>query len=171
MTGGDGAATARSLEIPGPFRLDSGESLPSVTVAYRTWGRLDEDGTNAVLVCHALTGSPDVAAWWGPLLGEGRALDPRGRGGWREALASVRVPALVVAIDSDVLYPPVEPQELAEALPFGRLATLRSPHGHDAFLIEAEAVNALVAEFREETAAELGAAAAPSGREEASWAC
>ncbi len=74
-----------------------------------------------------------------------RAMDThdvgRGRGGWREALAGVHVPALVVSIDSDVLYPPLEQQELAAALPNGRLATLRSPHGHDAFLIEAEAVN------------------------------
>ena len=67
-----------------------------------------------------------------------RAMDThdvgRGRGGWREALASVRVPALVVSIDSDVLYPPVEQQELAAALPRGaardararRTATTRS---------------------------------------------
>ena len=43
----------------------------------------------------------------------------RGRGGWREALATVRVPALVVSIDTDVLYPPVEQEELAAALPRG----------------------------------------------------
>jgi homoserine acetyltransferase len=81
-----------------------------------------------------------------------RAMDThdvgRGRGGWREALATVRVPALVVSIDTDVLYPPIEQEELAAALPSGRLATLASPHGHDAFLIEGETVNALVAGFR-----------------------
>jgi homoserine O-acetyltransferase len=371
--GGDGES--RSLEIPGPFRLDSGERLPSVTVAYRSWGRLDGDGANAVLVCHALTGSPDVAAWWGALLGPGRALDPardfvvcsnvlgscygttgptsrrpgspapgspswwgadfpeitvrdmvrvqarlldalgvrrlrlvlggslggmqvlewpllfpdrveaivpiavsarhsawciglseaqrqaiaadprwregryppedppsaglaaarmvamctyrsreslearfsragadgvwgvegwlrhhgqqlvarfdantyvtltramdahdvgRGRGGARAALAEVLVPALVVAIDSDVLYPPAEQEELAAALPLGRLATLRSPHGHDAFLIEGEAMNALVAGFRREIAREAGRETAGGGtprrRGEATWA-
>jgi len=360
VSSGDGGATAGSLELPSPFRLDSGERLPAVTVAYRTWGRLDEDGANAVLVCHALTGSPDVDRWWGDLLGEGRALDPardfvvcsnvlgscygttgpasrrpgspgrwgadfpeitirdmvraqaalldalgvrrlrlviggslggmqvlewallrpdrveaivpiavsprhsawcigvseaqrqaiyadprwrdgrypdddppeaglaaaravamlsyrsreslearfsraqndgvysveswlrhhgrqlvarfdantyvtltmamdthdvgRGRGGWREALASVRVPALVVAIDSDLLYPPVEQEELAAALPLGRLETLRSPHGHDAFLIEGEAVNGIVARFRDSLETQ-------AGRGRASWAC
>ena len=72
----------------------------------------------------------------------------RGRGGWREALATVRVRALVVSIDTDVLYPPVEQEELVAALPDARLVTLRSPHGHDTFLIEGEASNALVARFR-----------------------
>jgi homoserine O-acetyltransferase len=356
MSPGGGTA---SLELPGGFALESGERLPSVTVAHRTWGRLDARGTNAVLVCHALTGSADVDRWWGALLGPGRALDPdrdfvvcsnvlggcygttgpttprpgghgrwggdfpavsvrdivrvqaalldalgvkrlrlvvggslggmqvlewallfpdrveaiapiavsarhsawsiglseaqrqaiysdprwrdgrypegdgpdaglavarqiamctyrsraslearfsrgeaeaggfavegwlrhhgqalvdrfdastyvtltkamdthdvgRGRGGWREALATVRVPALVVSIDTDVLYPPVEQEELADALPLGRLARLASPHGHDAFLIEGETTNALVARFRRDV--ESG-----RGREEDTW--
>jgi homoserine O-acetyltransferase len=337
----------RSRALGGPFPLESGESLPGVTVAYRTWGRLSPRGDNAVLVCHALTGSADVDRWWGSLLGPGRALDPgrdfvvcsnvlgscygttgptshrpggagrwggdfpaitvrdivrveaalldalgvgrlrlviggslggmqvlewallrpglveaivpiatsprhspwciglsaaqrqaiyadprwrdgrypdgegpeaglavarqiamctyrsraslearfardqtpggrfavegwlehhgralvdrfdaatyvtltkamdthdlgRGRGGWREALRAVRIPTLVVSIDTDVLYPPVEQEDLAAALPDGRLVTLASPHGHDAFLIEGEAVNALVSAFRSE---------------------
>ena len=87
----------------------------------------------------------------------------RGRGGWKEALAAVRVPTLVVSIDSDVLYPPVEQEELAAALPAGRLATLRSPHGHDAFLIEGEATNALVARFRK------GLERNGSGHQEGTW--
>jgi len=337
----------RSLALGGPFSLESGFTLPEVTVAYRTWGRLGPRGDNAVLACHALTGSADVDRWWGPLLGPGRALDPerdfvvcanvlggcygttgpasprpdgsrrwggdfpaitvrdivrvqaalldalgvrrlrvviggslggmqvlewallrpgfvdaivpiavsarhsawcialseaqrqaiyadprwrdgrypdgdgpadglavarqiamctyrsraslearfsrdqppggrfavegwlrhhgralvdrfdaatyvtltkamdahdvgRGRGGWKEALAAVSIPALVVSIDTDVLYPPVEQEELAAALPGARLATLGSPHGHDAFLIEGEATNALVRGFRED---------------------
>ena len=80
-----------------------------------------------------------------------RAMDShdvgRGRGGWREALATVAAPALVVSIDSDVLYPPLEQAELAAALPSAELHTLSSPHGHDAFLIEGEAVGRLVADF------------------------
>jgi homoserine O-acetyltransferase/O-succinyltransferase len=47
-----------------------------VTVAYRTWGRLDASASNAVLVCHALTGNADADEWWEPLIGPGRALDP-----------------------------------------------------------------------------------------------
>jgi homoserine O-acetyltransferase len=95
-----------------------------------------------------------------------RAMDShdvgRGRGGWRQALASVRVPALVLSVDTDVLYPPAEQQELARALPAGRLVTLRSPHGHDGFLIEGEEVNRLLSAFR--------AGIEPdAGREEGSW--
>jgi homoserine O-acetyltransferase len=59
-----------------PFPLDSGASLPSLTTAYRTWGRLSAAGDNAILVCHALTGSADVDRWWGGVLGPGKALDP-----------------------------------------------------------------------------------------------
>ena len=358
MSAADGGPT-RSFALEGPFELESGERLPEVTVAYRTWGRPNAQKDNAVLVCHALTGSADVDRWWGALLGPGRALDPdrdfvvcsnvlgscygttgptsprpgsasrwggdfpavtvrdivrvqatlldalgvrrlrlvvggslggmqvlewallfpervgaiapiavsarhsawciglseaqrqaiyadprwrgghyppddgptaglavarqiamctyrsraslearfsrdeaanggfaveswlhhhgralvdrfdantyvtlteamdthdvgRGRGGWREALARVRVPALVVSIDTDVLYPPVEQEQLAAALPAGRLATLVSPHGHDGFLIEGEATSALVARFRREV--ENG-----NGHEEGTW--
>jgi homoserine O-acetyltransferase/O-succinyltransferase len=332
------------LDLLGPFVLESGETLPRVRVAYRTWGSLDPDGGNAVLICHALTGSADADRWWGGLLGPGRALDPaedfvvcsnvlgscygttgpasprpdggglwgpdfpsvtvrdmvrlqaalldalgvcrlrlviggslggmqvlewallypdrvkavapiatsgrhsawcialseaqrqaiqvdsvlglavaraiamctyrsrasfearfgrrlrepglfeveswlhhhgedlvarfdadtyvtltramdshdvaRGRGAYEEVLRSIDIPALVVTIDSDVLYPADEQIELASLLPAARLVTLRSPHGHDAFLIEAEALGGLVAEFR--SAVKGGVACAPS---------
>ncbi len=59
-----------------PFRLESGVTLPGVQVAYRTWGELAPDGGNAVLVCHALTGSADADVWWAGLFGPGKALDP-----------------------------------------------------------------------------------------------
>jgi homoserine acetyltransferase len=45
-----GALPAASLELSGPFTLESGARLPSVTVAFRTWGRPDAGGGNAVLV-------------------------------------------------------------------------------------------------------------------------
>lgn len=64
------------LALGQPFPLESGETLPDVKVAYRTWGRLNGAGDNAVVVCHALTGSADADAWWSELFGPGRALDP-----------------------------------------------------------------------------------------------
>lgn len=338
------------LDLPEGHELESGERLSEVRVGYRTWGRLDRAGSNAVLVCHALTGSADVDRWWGDLIGPGCALDPsedfivcsnvlgscygttgpasrrpgsarpwgpdfpavtvrdmvrvqarlldalgvrrlrlaiggslggmqvlewaasfsdrveaiaalatcgrhsawciglseaqreairsdpkwrggrypeedppvlglavarmmamctyrsresfavrfplptrrtghfevasylrhqgekladrfdancyltltgtmdthdlaRGRGEYGAVLGSITVPALVVAIDSDVLYPPAEQEELARLLPHARLARLPSPHGHDAFLIETASVNALVREFRDKARA------------------
>lgn len=344
------SAKTRLLHLDEPFVLESGEALRGVDVAFRTWGRLDAAGANAVVVCHALTGSADVDAWWAGLIGPGHALDPkddfivcsnvlggcygttgpasptpehgrprgpdfpeitirdmvrlqahlldalganrvrlviggslggmqvlewaalfpervdaiapiatsgrhsawciglseaqraairsdprwrngrypsdappdaglavarmiamcsyrsrdsfavrfdrgvdhsgsfeverylrhhgekltarfdantyltltramdthdlgRARGGLAAALGAIPTPALVVAIDSDVLYPPAEQRELAALMPRAGLATLRSPHGHDAFLIEVETLNRLVLEFRAALAA------------------
>ena len=56
--------------------LESGEILLDVEVAYRTWGSLSERSDNAILVEHALTGSPHIDEWWGDILGPGKALDP-----------------------------------------------------------------------------------------------
>jgi homoserine O-acetyltransferase len=69
-----------------PFRLDSGETLHEITVAYETWGALAPARNNAVLVLHALTGgahagphpeteTPAPEPWWGDLIGPGRAID------------------------------------------------------------------------------------------------
>ncbi|MEY2668189.1 MAG: hypothetical protein RJA59_827, partial [Pseudomonadota bacterium] len=60
----------------GPFVLESGARLERLQVAYRTWGRLSPAGDNAVVVCHAFTGSADVDRWWSKMFGPGRALDP-----------------------------------------------------------------------------------------------
>ncbi len=59
-----------------PLELDNGGALERWQLAYRTWGELNKARSNAVLVCHALTGSADADDWWGGLFGAGKALDP-----------------------------------------------------------------------------------------------
>lgn len=63
------------VEIPS-FDLECGETLKNFPVAYKTWGRLNNEKNNVIVVCHALTGSSDVQDWWGPLLGTGKTFDP-----------------------------------------------------------------------------------------------
>jgi len=82
---GDPAGDRRFLDLPVPFRPERGGVLPGMRVAYETWGTLDGDGGNAVLVEHALTGDSHVVGppgpghptggWWDGLIGPGRALD------------------------------------------------------------------------------------------------
>ena len=72
------------LEGPGCLALDSGLSLDHLTVAYQTYGTLNADKSNAVLVFHALTGDQYVAeqhpitgrpGWWTLMVGPGRPID------------------------------------------------------------------------------------------------
>lgn len=76
MTGFRLSDSTRRLTLGRPLALESGESLAHVQVAYRTWGKLSAAADNAVIVCHALTGSADADEWWAPLFGPGKALDP-----------------------------------------------------------------------------------------------
>lgn len=66
----------RHHRLAGGLTLESGARLPEVSLAFRSWGSLAPGADNAVIVCHALTGSADADAWWAPLFGPGRALDP-----------------------------------------------------------------------------------------------
>lgn len=61
---------------PEPFLLESGETLPQLTIAYHTYGTLSPERDNAVWVCHALTANSDVADWWPHTVEEGKFLDP-----------------------------------------------------------------------------------------------
>ena len=68
-----------------PFSLEGGQSLRDVTIAYETWGTLNADASNAVLVCHAWTGDSHVSGpaakghaspgWWEGVVGPGHAID------------------------------------------------------------------------------------------------
>jgi homoserine O-acetyltransferase len=81
---GDPVGGRNFLDL-GTVELEAGGTLPDVRVAYETWGTLAPDGSNAVLVCHALTGDTHVTGptgpghptpgWWGDVVGPGRALD------------------------------------------------------------------------------------------------
>ncbi|EMG48875.1 FUB5 Homoserine O-acetyltransferase FUB5 [Candida maltosa Xu316] len=63
------------VEIP-EYTLECGETLFNFPIAYKTWGKLNDKGDNVLVICHALSGSADVADWWSELLGPGRAFDP-----------------------------------------------------------------------------------------------
>jgi len=72
------------LGIETPLRLDCGADLSAFSVAYRTYGQLNANHSNAILVCHALTGDQHVAGphpeqkkpgWWDLMVGPGRPLD------------------------------------------------------------------------------------------------
>lgn len=76
----------QTYESPTPFVLECGVVLPSLRVAYETWGEPNGTRDNAVLVIHALTGDAHAASggssgdfregWWEGLVGHGRTLDP-----------------------------------------------------------------------------------------------
>lgn len=59
----------------GPFTFEAGGSLDKVQIAYETWGTLNETSSNAILVCHALTGDSHCTGWWSSMVGPGKAID------------------------------------------------------------------------------------------------
>lgn len=75
----------------------------------------------------------------------------RGRGSFSEALSRVKAPCLVVAISSDILFPPSYHQELADMLPDARYEVIDSEYAHDGFLIEHEKLDAIIRRFYQET--------------------
>jgi homoserine O-acetyltransferase len=86
---GDDPGRRQFVELKGSdnqgFGLESGSSLPSVTVAFETWGQLNQQRSNAVLVLHALSGDSHAVGpsgpghvspgWWDGLIGPGAPID------------------------------------------------------------------------------------------------
>ena len=80
-----GAVKAQKIAFDQPLKLKGGATLPSYEIAYETYGQLNAQKSNAVLVCHALNASHHVAGhyaedpknvgWWDNLVGPGKALD------------------------------------------------------------------------------------------------
>ena len=91
----DAAARAREADEPRdsplarfgadqPLKLDAGVELSPFQIAYKTYGTLNAERTNAVLICHALTGDQHVATsipvtgkpgWWETMVGPGQPID------------------------------------------------------------------------------------------------
>src|SRR6476646_2478703 len=75
------------MAFDAPLKLKGGATLPSYDIAYETYGQLNAEKSNAVLVCHALNASHHVAGyyaddpknigWWDNLVGPGKPLDAR----------------------------------------------------------------------------------------------
>jgi homoserine O-acetyltransferase len=80
-----GAVAAQSVHMDGQIGLAAGSVLPGYTLVYETYGQLNAARSNAVLVCHALSGShhvagyyadaPDKVGWWDNLIGPGKPID------------------------------------------------------------------------------------------------
>ncbi|MEO1489591.1 MAG: alpha/beta fold hydrolase, partial [Pseudomonadota bacterium] len=71
-------------QLPGDLPLDSGQTLARPAIAFETYGELAADRSNAVLICHALTGDQYVASahpltgkpgWWERMVGPGKPID------------------------------------------------------------------------------------------------
>lgn len=85
QTSGVGVVEAKRAHFDTPLTLRSGEVMPAYDLVYETYGTLNADGSNAILVCHALSGhhhiaghyadQPENVGWWDNIVGPGRPLD------------------------------------------------------------------------------------------------
>lgn len=72
----------KTAHFTNPLYLQSGRILEPYDIAYATYGELNDEKSNAILVCHALSGSQHCASefqqkrgWWETLIGDGKAID------------------------------------------------------------------------------------------------
>ncbi len=80
-----GLVTPKTLHIDSPLALDCGRTLLSYDLVYETYGELNNNASNAVLICHALSGDHHAAGyhnaedkkpgWWDSAIGPGKAID------------------------------------------------------------------------------------------------
>lgn len=84
IKGSVGTVTPHFYHHPSPLLLESGDTLPSLTIAYEIYGNLNRERNNAILICHALSGDAHVAGfhagedkpgWWDSVIGPGKAFD------------------------------------------------------------------------------------------------
>lgn len=67
--------TVQLFHYKKPFLLENGAALPEITVAYHTWGSLNQACDNVIWICHALTANANAKEWWPNLVGDGLAFD------------------------------------------------------------------------------------------------
>ncbi|MFH2210288.1 MAG: homoserine O-acetyltransferase [Pseudomonadota bacterium] len=80
-----GVVTPQTARFESPLTLKSGATLPFYELVYETYGTLNADNSNAILVCHALSGNHHVAGyhaehdkrpgWWDNMIGSGKPID------------------------------------------------------------------------------------------------
>lgn len=80
----EGGGSSMTFGPDKPLLLDSGAQISPLTLAYQTYGTLNEAKSNAVLICHALTGDQHAASvhpvtqkpgWWDLMIGPGKPID------------------------------------------------------------------------------------------------
>ena len=80
---GDTSKYLKNFLYEGKFQLQSGDILDKLNIAYETYGDLNEDRSNVVLVCHAISGDShvakhnedDIPGWWDIMVGPDKPID------------------------------------------------------------------------------------------------